>query len=104
MYIRLIDKQKFTSPVLYIHNDEKEFLHEIESWRKDLLDWVDSLDWDGMPLARLEAETCMVDLLRHLTEYYVRSRPNCGGRIHATLKLLPGIPENEVIKEIKTYR
>lgn len=113
IFIRLIDKDMFVSPILHIHHDEEEFLKEIESWKKGLLEWVkEDPRRDGMPLGRLDAGTCMIDLLRHLVEYYIKTTPNCGGRVWATLKLIDQ-PKNKSLRideersadviEIKTY-
>lgn len=113
-YIRLIDKDNFVSTPLHIQHDEDEFLAEIEKWKQSLLEWVkeDPLR-DGMPLGRLDAGTCMIDLIRYLADYYSKTTPNCGGRVWATLKLedfpkkkeLRGtsIEDTENIVEIKTY-
>jgi len=104
MFVRLVDKDNWKSPVLYIHSDEKEFMVEIEKWKKDLLEWVASLDYDNTPLARLDANTCIVDLLRHITDYHVRTTPGCGGRIRATLRLFDeSYADGDDIIEIKTY-
>ncbi len=105
MFLRLIDKDGWKSPVLYIHGDEKEFIKEIEKWKKDTLEWVKNSDFDGTPLCRLDANTCMVDLLRHLTNYYIKSTPNCEGRIIMTLRLFDeaDVSEGDDIIEIKTY-
>lgn len=115
MYIRLIDRRHFVSSILYIHHDEDEFLAEIYKWRAGLWAWVkeDPLRRDDMPLGRLEAGTCMIDLLVHLHKYYVETTPNCGGRIIGSLSLerfpkaihlrTPDIESTEDIVEIKTY-
>lgn len=114
MYIRLIDKDNFVSGTLHIQHDKEEFLAEIEKWRQGLLKWVkEEEDRDGMPLGRLDAGTCMIDMLKHLHEYYILTTPNCGGRVWATLKLEdfpkdkrlrgPSIEDTENIVEIKTY-
>ena len=70
MYVVLVDKDGFESPALYIHCDEEEFLAEIEKWKADLLTFVRTTLGPGMPLTRLEAETCMLDLVGHLVQYY----------------------------------
>ncbi|KKN28304.1 hypothetical protein LCGC14_0855400 [marine sediment metagenome] len=105
MFLRLIDKDGWRSPVLYIHSDEKQFMEEIEKWKKDLLEWVKNSTFRGTPLCRLDANTCIVDLLRHLTNYYTESTPNCEGRIIMTLRLFDNayIDEGDVVIEIKTY-
>jgi len=105
MYIKLVDKDKFESAVLYIHQDIDEFLGEIDKWKADLLSWVAGLDNDGHPLMRFDADVCMVDLLRHLTAYYVRTSPYCEGRIVGTFRLIapPVKLTNEIVMEIKTY-
>ncbi len=114
MYLRLIDKNNFVSGTLHIQHDEEEFLSEIEKWKQGLLKWVEEdAQRDGMPLGRLDAGTCMIDLIRHLSEYYILTTPRCGGRVWATLKLedfpkdksLRGscVEDTENIVEIKTY-
>ena len=103
MLVRLVDKQGFKSPILYIHNDEDEFLEQIKLWRRNLLIWAEKTNFKGLPLSRLEADICIVDLLRHLTSYYVLTSPLCEGRITMTLRLLHGKYYEEDITEIKTY-
>jgi len=116
MYIRLIDKDNFVSNTLHIQHDEDEFLAEIEKWKHGLLEWVKKQGERskvGMPLARLDAGTCMIDLIRHLAEYYINTTPHCDGRVWATLKLEDFPKDKELrsfdieeavsIVEIKTY-
>ena len=105
MFVRLVDKDNWKSPILQIHNDEEEFLSEIEKWKKDLLEWVaNNTDYNGTPLARLDVNTCIVDLLRHITDYYVKTTPNCDSRIIMTLRLVEeDYAAGEDIMEIKTY-
>jgi len=107
MFIQLIDKNGDKSPFLYIHHDYKEFLNEIEKWRQDLIQWRKNnpLD-DGTPLGRGDVSTCIVDLLRHLTEYYVKTDAHNKGRITNTLCLYSTEDidkEDENITIIKTY-
>lgn len=120
MYIRLVDKQNFKSPILYIHSDEDEWLEQINIWRRDLLAWVETHPLlSGMPLARLEADMCIVDLIRHLSQYYVdyndalsKISPDSiftqyEGRVVSTLRLVSSqgteVLKDEEILEIKTY-
>ena len=104
MFVRLIDEHGFKSPVLDIHNDEEEFMEQIEMWKMNLLIWVKKTTLTGMPLGRLEANTCIVDLLRHLTSYYVLSSPLCEGRITMTFRLVDDdYADGSEIIEIKTY-
>ena len=110
MYIQLIDEHGFLSSVLYIHSDEEEFLEEIDNWKKNLLAIIkDNKHSNGLPLGRLEAQTCMVDLIRHLANYYVESTPLSfipPGNVWSCLKLAD---QNEVLEygepitQIKTY-
>jgi len=121
MYIRLVDRDNWKSPILYIHADEKEWLEQITIWRRNLLEWVKAYPaMGGMPLGRLEASMCMVDLLWHLTKYYVEynemlaeEMPNLviaqyDGHIVSTFRLL-GPPETDNLEEVdniievKTY-
>jgi hypothetical protein len=109
MYLQLKDKDGYLSPILRIHQDSEEFLAEVHKWRDGLFRWIEEDERrKGMPLGRLEPGTCMIDLLRHLTEYYKETTPNCGGRVWATLKLLECKDYNEWqtaedIIEIKLY-
>jgi hypothetical protein len=121
MYIRLVDKHNWKSPVLYIHADEKEWIEQIILWRKNLLAWCKKHPiMNGMPLGRLEASVCMVDLIRHLSEYYVNYNNELAelmpdsitekyeGHIVSTFRLLgppeaDGLEDVENIIEIKTY-
>lgn len=66
--------------------------------------WVKKTTFTGVPLGRLDAQICMVDLLRHLTSYYILTTPLCEGHVIATLYLLNDndYSQEEVI-EIKTY-
>jgi hypothetical protein len=76
MYIQLVDKDNFKSPVLYIHSDEDEFMEQIQAWKKDLHELREEYPAiDGLPLGRLEPDTAMIDLLRYLGNYYVESTP-----------------------------
>lgn len=73
MYVQLIDKHNFTSPILYIHCDKDEFMGQIEKWKTDLLQWIEeNPEVKGLPLGRLEPNICMTDLIRHLTSYYAK--------------------------------
>jgi len=105
VYIKLIDRHKFESSVLHIHGDIDEFLEEIQKWKTELLAWAADLKYDGMPLMRLEADVCMVDLLRHLIAYYIKTSPYCKGRVVGTFRLVgpPVDLTNETVMEIKTY-
>jgi hypothetical protein len=103
IFIRLIKRsdRQLKSPVLYIHNDEKEFMREIRKWKKDLIAWSKEGYNDGTPLGRREINTCIVDLLRHLTAYYVVTTPNCGGHIRGTFRLVDEeYAEGDTIKDI----
>jgi hypothetical protein len=76
MYVRLVDKDNFKSPILYIHADEEEFMKQIELWLEQVKKVIaDYPQVDGLPLGRLEPDTAMVDLVRHLGNYYVESTP-----------------------------
>ena len=90
MYIQLVDEHNSKSPLLYIHADEDEFMAEIEEWRQDLFKWAKNPEVRGLPLGRLEANTCIVDLMRHLTAFYVESTELsfAKGRVFGTLRLL----------------
>lgn len=114
MYIRLVDKNNWVSVPIHIHSDEKEFLVQVYKWRKELWQWIsDNPKAKGMPLGRLDAGTCMFDLIRYLGKYYIENTPDCEGRVWATLKLedfpkdknLRGVEiEDQItIMEIKTY-
>ena len=71
MYVQLVDKDNFRSPVLYIHSDEEEFMEQILAWKKDLLALRKEYPAvDGLPLGRLDPDVAMVDLLRYLGNYY----------------------------------
>jgi len=94
MYLQLIDKDNFKSVILYIHSDTDEFLKVIDAWKDELLNYArqeQEHNGVGFPLSRLEVDTCIVDLLRVLTEYYVKTsafiKPHTG-RIMATMRLL----------------
>jgi len=103
MFIRLVDKDNFKSPALYIHSGEKEFLKVIKEWHSWLLYWIDkNPDMKGMPLGRLNPGTAVVDLLRVLTQYYVNSSPESQGRAYATLSLEENVPDDHV-KEINLH-
>lgn len=109
MFIQLVDEHNFKSPLLYIHADEDEFMAEIEEWKEGLLKWAEDPLVQGLPLGRLDSNTCIVDLMRHLTKFYVESTElsfSKEGRIFGTLRLLnesylDGMDEDVV--EIKTY-
>jgi len=113
MYIRLIDKHDFVSTTLYIHNDEDEFLAQIEEWKKHLHLWLHcNPKMEGTPLGRLDAGACMIDMIRYLSDYFVRTTPNCCGKVMGGLKLEDypkkeelrhNIESSEDIIEIKTY-
>ena len=106
MFIQLIDKNGDKSPVLYIHSDVEEFIGEINNWALDLIQWrKDNPLEDGTPLWRGDASTCVVDLLRHLTEYYVKTDAHNKGRIVATLRLYSDedIDKDDEIIIIRTY-
>lgn len=114
MYIQLVDKHGSESPLLYIHSDHEEFMAEINKWKGGLLEWAKQDIVRGLPLGRLEASTCMVDLLHHLTGYFVECAKNdlakyeyFQNRITNCLRLLnsdylDSVDEDEVVK-IKTY-
>lgn len=91
MYVQLVDKHNFRSPVLYIHADENEFLEQIEIWRQDLFKWIkDNPKVGGMPLGRLEPATCIIDLMRHLIKFYVETTEFsfvAPGRVIGSLRL-----------------
>jgi len=114
MYLRLIDKGNFVSPILYIHADEEEFMGEVKRWKENMLQWIkNNPEMDCTPLGRLDAGVCMIDLLQHLAKYYVETIPGCKGKVISTLKLdehpkakelRSGNTEDmESIIEIKTY-
>lgn len=104
MFIRLVDKDGLKSPILSIHCDEKELLGQIESWKEDLLIWSKRTTLTHTPLGRLEADTCIIDLLRHITSYYLISTPHCEGKITSTLSLVDEsyVAGSEIL-EMKTY-
>jgi hypothetical protein len=92
MYVQLIDKDNFKSPVLYIHADEDEFMAQIKVWlvlvRKVIADYPSV---NGLPLGRLEANTAIVDLIRHLGNYYVETTPLSfvpSGHVYGCLRLV----------------
>ena len=114
-YLRLIDKNNWVSPILHIHHDSEEFLKEVYKWREGLWKWVaEEPHRDGMPLGRLEAGICMIDLLANLHTYYIKTTPKCGGKVWATLQLIDtpkrkehrgkDIEDTEEVIEIKTYK
>ena len=116
MYIRLIDERNFVSPFLDIHNDEEEFLKVIYEWRQKVWDWRAARPYaDGLPLGRLDAGTCFLDMLRYLGEYYIKEDvlDYYKGHVYTTLKVetcpkdpkLRGesIEESEDFLEIKTW-
>lgn len=70
MYIQLVDKDNFSSPILRIHSDEEEFLREIKQWHVMLLLWLNMTpSVKHMPLSRLDPGVAIIDLLRVLTQY-----------------------------------
>jgi len=91
MFIQLIDKDGFKSPVLYIHSDEDEFMAQINLWLQQVYETIDSYPTlDGLPFGRLDPNTCMVDLIRHLGNYYVESTPisfAVPGHVYSCLRL-----------------
>ncbi|HLD90812.1 MAG TPA: hypothetical protein VI911_07360 [Patescibacteria group bacterium] len=87
LYIRVVDKANFKSPILRIHNDDEEFIKVIYKWRDDLLVWAAVPGNKGLPLGVIDAHTAMVDLLRELTAYYVATDLHKTGRIHMTFSL-----------------
>lgn len=87
LYIRIVDKANFKSPVLRIHSDEDEFLKIINKWREELLIWAAIPQNQGVPLSLIDAHTAMVDLLRELTAYYVATDYRKTGRIRMTFSL-----------------
>ena len=99
MYIQLVDKDGFKSPILYIHADEDEFMAQIEIWRKQIQKVIAEYPHvDGLPLGRLEPATCMMDLIRHLGNYYVENTPLSFvpvGHVYGCLRILN---EEEVLK------
>lgn len=111
MYIILIDEHGFTSPALSIHSDHDEFLVEVEKWKKDLHETIKANKYvNGLPLGRLEASTCMVDLVRHLANYYVESTPLSfvePGNVWSCLRLVNNRADLKEIADevvvIKTY-
>ena len=104
MFLRLVDENEFKSPILDIHSDEKEFLKQIELWKSHLLIWAKRTSLIGTPLGRLDVNTCIVDLLRHLTSYYVLSSPHCEGRITMTFRLVnEDYAKGSEITEVKIY-
>ena len=99
MNIQLVDKDGFKSPILYIHADEDEFMEQINLWlqqvRKTIVDYP---KLDGLPFGRLDPSTCMVDLIRHLGNYYVENTPlsfASVGHVYSCLRLLN---EEDVLK------
>jgi len=111
MYLRLIDKNKFVSPILYIHGDEEEFMGEVKRWKENLMQWIENNpEMNRTPLGRLDAGVCMIDLIRHLSKYYIETSPHCKGKVIATLKLdeYPKFRSERTedmvdVVEIKTY-
>ena len=106
MYIQLIDKDGFKSSVLNIFpNAEEEFLTKITLWKEELLLWSKEKGFRGTPLGRLEAQTCMVDLIHYLTKYFVKSSDYCDGRIVGTMGLIntEELMHTAKIIEIKVY-
>jgi hypothetical protein len=100
MYVQLIDKDRFKSPILYIHSDEDEFMAQIGIWlaqvKKVIADYSHA---SGLPLGRLEPDTAMVDLVRHLGNYYVESTPLSSlpaGHVYSCLRL---VNETDVLKD-----
>jgi hypothetical protein len=114
MWLRLIDKQNFVSPAIHIQHDHEEFLKVVYEWREKVWALLENdPEVSGMPLGRLDAGTCMFDLIRHLGEYYIKTDPS--GRTHVwaclTLEDQPLAKENRAyvedmgneLVEIKTY-
>lgn len=99
MYIQLIDKDNFKSPILYIHSDEEEFVEQIMLWKKSLHELRKNYPKvDGLPLGRLEPDVAMVDLIRHLGNYYVENIPLSflpNGHVYGCLRLV-----NEADEEV----
>jgi hypothetical protein len=102
MLIQLIDKDGWRSPVLYIHSDEDEFMEQINLWLQEVRQIIkDYPSVDGLPLGRLDPETCMFDLARHLGNYYVESTPLSfapAGHVYGCLKIFRN--EDEIDEEI----
>jgi hypothetical protein len=108
MYVQLVDKHNFHSPTLYIHADEVEFMDQIEVWLKQVRKVIaDYPKVDGLPLGRLESATALVDLVRHLGNYYVESTPLSfvpAGHVYGCLRLVNEaevLEAGEEITEIK---
>lgn len=93
MYIQLVDKHNFRSPILYLHADRDSWIEQIEKWRNDLLSWLEEtgMGGHGTPLTRLDAEACIIDLLRHLIAFYKSEMdehfPQYEGRVFGTFRL-----------------
>jgi len=99
MYVQLIDKDDFKSPILYIHADEEDFMNQIEIWLKQVKKII--IDYPivtGLPLGRLDPNTAIVDLIRHLGNYFVENTPLSflpSGHVYGNLRI---INEEEVLK------
>jgi len=91
MYIQLIDSARWVSPVLYIHSDEEEALEFINNWKQELIEWAAKNDiGGGTPLARLESNIAMCDLIHKLGNYYLETmseRVREQGKIQSWMKL-----------------
>jgi len=89
MYIQLVDKDNFHSPVLYIHDDVDEFKKFIDKYVEELKEWTKTTVYSGMPLSRFEPDCVMVDLLHKLAIYYDESSMfREKGRILGTLRIM----------------
>jgi len=76
MYVQLVGKHDLKSPILYIHADEDEFMEQINIWLKQVKKVIaDYPEVNGLPLGRLEPAVAMVDLVRHLGNYFVENTP-----------------------------
>ena len=108
MFLRLVDKDGFKSPILYIHSDEDEFMEQIREWKNELHRFIEdenkAKEVGGpnaggiMPLTRLDPETCLVDLVRHLSLYYTRTTPHSKGHVTGCLRL---VDYNPILKKVK---
>ena len=107
MFLRLVDKYGFKSPILYIHCDEDEFMEQVHEWKNELHRFIEAenkakevggTNAVGMPLTRLEPETCLVDLIRHLSLYYTRTTPHSKGHVTGCLRLVDYDP---ILKKVK---
>ena len=109
MYIQLVDKDGFKSPVLYIHSNEDEFMEQINLWQQKVYEILDNYPHvDGLPLGRLDPNTCMVDLIRYLADYYIKSTPLSfvpAGHVYTTLAIKneENLAAGDVITRINLY-